>query len=191
MYYNPDSTAGGQIVYNKIPFELIYQASERTDDVKEFFEYIDSECKQYLIDKGTPDFESNCEELMKRALNVQGRTENAKIGLNGRWAATMEKMQKYALSQILFDRADAEQQAYIHYLKGKTPDIIIDLSYRKATRDGLLYALMETDLSVNQLKNLLRHECPLEACYKEWIKSDLSLDEVLKAFIQNCADNKF
>ena len=191
MYYNPDSTAGGQVVYNQIPFELIHQASERTDDVKGFFEYIDSECKQYLIDKGTPDFESSCEELMDRAGNVQGRTENANIGLNGRWTATMEKMQKYALSQILFDRADAEQQIYIHDLKEKAPDVIIDLSYRKAMRDELLHALKETDLSVNQLKNLLKHVYPLEACYNEWIKNDLSLNEVLKSSIQNCADNKF
>ena len=103
----------------------------------------------------------------------------------------MEKIQKYALSQILFDRADAEQQIYIHDLKEKAPDVIIDLSYRKAMRDELLHALKETDLSVNQLKNLLKHEYPLEACYNEWIKNDLSLNEVLKSSIQNCADNKF
>ena len=57
--------------------------------------------------------------------------------------------------------------------------------------DELLHALKETDLSVNQLKNLLKHEYPLEACYNEWIKNDLSLNEVLKSSIQNCADNKF
>ena len=30
-----------------------------------------------------------------------------------------------------------------------------------------------------------------QACYNEWIKNDLSLNEVLKSSIQNCADNKF
>lgn len=195
MYYNPDATAGGQVVYNTIPYELVHQATEQATNqesvVKDFFEQLDTGCKQYLIDKGTPEFEDACKELIERAGNVQGRTENANIGLNGRWTATMEKMQKYALSQILFDRADAEQQIYIHDLKEKAPDVIIDLSYRKAMRDELLHALKETDLSVNQLKNLLKHEYPLEACYNEWIKNDLSLNEVLKSSIQNCADNKF
>ena len=95
--------------------------------VKDFFEHLDTGCKQYLIDKGTPEFEDACKELIERAGNVQGRTENANIGLNGRWTATMEKMQKYALSQILFDRADAEQQTYIHDLKEKAPDVSSDL----------------------------------------------------------------
>ena len=195
MYYNPDATAGGQVVYNTIPYELVHQATEQATNkesvVKDFFEHLDTGCKQYLIDKGTPEFEDACKELIERAGNVQGRTENANIGLNGRWTATMEKMQKYALSQILLDRADAEQQIYIHDLKEKAPDVIIDLSYRKAMRDELLHALKESDLSVNQLKNLLKHEYPLEACYNEWIKNDLSLNEVLKSSIQNCADNKF
>ena len=154
MYYNPDATAGGQVVYNTIPYELVHQATEQATNqesvVKDFFEHLDTGCKQYLIDKGTPEFEDACKELIERAGNVQGRTENANIGLNGRWTATMEKIQKYALSQILFDRADAEQQIYIHDLKEKAPDVIIDLSYRKAMRDELLHALKETDLKIGR-----------------------------------------
>ena len=29
MYYNPDAKAGGQVVYNTIPYELIHQATEQ------------------------------------------------------------------------------------------------------------------------------------------------------------------
>ena len=97
MYYNPDATAGGQVVYNTIPYELVHQATEQATNqesvVKDFFEHLDTGCKQYLIDKGTPEFEDACKELIERAGNVQGRTENANIGLNGRWTATMEKIQ--------------------------------------------------------------------------------------------------
>ena len=102
-----------------------------------------------------------------------------------------KKMQKYAFSQILYNRADAEQQAYIRELRENSPNVIIDVAYQKAVRDELLYTLKETDLSVNQLKNLLKHEYPLEACYNEWVKNKLSMDEILEVSIHNCADNEF
>ena len=195
MYYNPDATAGGQVVYNTIPYELVHQATEQATNqesvVKDFFEHLDTGCKQYLIDKGTPEFEDACKELIDRANEIAGKPEGVKQGIDGRWFGTMEKMQKYAFSQILCDRAEAEQQAYIRDLREKSPDVIIDLSYRKAVRDELLCTLKETDLSVNQLKNLLKHEYPLEACYNEWIKNDLSMKEVLEVSVHNCADKEF
>ena len=195
MYYNPDATAGGQVVYNTIPYELVHQATEQATNqesvVKDFFEHLDTGCKQYLIDKGTPEFEDACKELIEGANEIAGKPEGVKQGIDGRWFGTMEKMQKYAFSQILCDRAEAEQQAYIRDLREKSPDVIIDLSYRKAVRDELLCTLKETDLSVNQLKNLLKHEYPLEACYNEWIKNDLSMKEVLEVSVHNCADKEF
>ena len=172
MYYNPDATE---------------QATNQESVVKDFFEHLDTGCKQYLIDKGTPEFEDACKELIERANEIAGKPEGVKQGIDGRWFGTMEKMQKYAFSQILCDRAEAEQQAYIRDLREKSPDVIIDLSYRKAVRDELLCTLKETDLSVNQLKNLLKHEYPLEACYNEWIKNDLSMKEVLKVSVHNSA----
>ena len=195
MYYNPDATAGGQVVYNTIPYELVHQATEQATNqesvVKDFFEHLDTGCKQYLIDKGTPEFEDACKELIERANEIAGKPEGVKQGIDGRWFGTMEKMQKYAFSQILCDRAEAEQQAYIRELRENSPNVIIDVSYQKAVRDELLYTLKETDLSVNQLKNLLKHEYPLEACYNEWIKNDLSMKEVLEVSVHNCADKEF
>ena len=195
MYYNPDATADGQVVYNTIPYELVHQATEQATNqesvVKDFFEHLDAGCKQYLIDKGDSEFENACKELIERANEIAGKPEGVKQGIDGRWFGTMEKMQKYAFSQILCDRAEAEQQAYIRDLREKSPNVIIDVSYQKAVRDELLYTLKETDLSVNQLKNLLKHEYPLEACYNEWVKNNLSMKEILEVSIQNCADNKF
>ena len=121
MYYNPDATAGGQVVYNTIPYELVHQATEQATNqesvVKDFFEHLDTGCKQYLIDKGTPEFEDACKELIERANEIAGKPEGVKQGIDGRWFGTMEKMQKYAFSQILCDRAEAEQQAYVRDLR--------------------------------------------------------------------------
>ena len=186
MYYNPDAKAGGQVVH-----QATEQATNQESVVKDFFEHLDAGCKQYLIDKGDSEFENACKELIERANEIAGKPEGVKQGIDGRWFGTMEKMQKYAFSQILCDRAEAEQQAYIRDLREKSPNVIIDVSYQKAVRDELLYTLKETDLSVNQLKNLLKHEYPLEACYNEWVKNNLSMKEILEVSIHNCADNEF
>jgi hypothetical protein len=52
LYYNPDSSAGGQYVENIFGFDLIREAAESND----FFDCIGERCKQYLIDVGTDDF---------------------------------------------------------------------------------------------------------------------------------------
>ena len=55
VYYNPDSVSGGQLVYNEFSFELISEASkEGASD--NFYDYLISRCKQYLIDIDTSEF---------------------------------------------------------------------------------------------------------------------------------------
>ena len=77
MYYNPDAKAGGQVVYNTIPYELVHQATEQATNqesvVKDFFEHLDAGCKQYLIDKGDSEFENACKELIERANEIAGK----------------------------------------------------------------------------------------------------------------------
>ena len=157
MYYNPDATAGGQVVYNTIPYELVHQATEQATNqesvVKDFFEHLDAGCKQYLIDKGeTQSLKMLAKNLLNVPMKLPANLRGVKQGIDGRWFGTMEKMQKYAFSQILCDRAEAEQQAYIRDLREKSPNVIIDVSYQKPFVMNCFYTLKETDLSVNQLK---------------------------------------
>lgn len=65
-----------------------------------------------MIDKGTPEFEDACKELIERAGNVQGRTENANIGLNGRWTATMEKFRNM-LCRRFYSTEQMQSNRYI------------------------------------------------------------------------------
>jgi hypothetical protein len=56
LYYNPDSSAGGQYVENIFGYDLIREAA----DAEDFFGCIGERCKQYLIDIGTdyfPDYD--------------------------------------------------------------------------------------------------------------------------------------
>jgi hypothetical protein len=57
VYYNPDSTAGGQIVYNEIGYDLIQEASKEAS-LEQFYDFLSSGCKQSLIDIDTPEFKS-------------------------------------------------------------------------------------------------------------------------------------
>lgn len=75
IYYNPDSTAGGQLVYNEIPYELIREAYTTVSSVEEFFEYLESSCKQYLTDIGTVDFSQSFWNFATSEADFEGRSE--------------------------------------------------------------------------------------------------------------------
>lgn len=55
VYYNPDSNAGGQFVYNSMSYNLIKEAS-KFKNKNEFFGYLGGCSKQTLVDIDTPDF---------------------------------------------------------------------------------------------------------------------------------------
>ena len=55
VYYNPDSNAGGQLVYNSISYDLVKEAS-KFKDKDEFFDYLGGCARQTLVDINTPDF---------------------------------------------------------------------------------------------------------------------------------------
>lgn len=80
VYYNPDSIDGGQIVYNEIPNDLIQEASKfKTKD--NFFEVIDSGCKQILIDISTPEFRENFKSYIDRKPDFEGINDKTMKGL--------------------------------------------------------------------------------------------------------------
>lgn len=75
VYYNPDVTAGGQLVYNEISHSIIWDAL--ADDMRcgSFFEYLGSECKQYLVDIGTEDFHDSFMDFVNNDAEFEGCTE--------------------------------------------------------------------------------------------------------------------
>lgn len=58
IYYNPDSVSEGQYVLLIFTTEDIIDASNLTNNKDDFFDYIQEYAKEYLIDRGTEDFES-------------------------------------------------------------------------------------------------------------------------------------
>lgn len=73
IYYNPDSTAGGQLVYNQYTFELISEASKEDTWIK-FYDHMNSNCKQYLVDIDSPKFLRSLLDFMEREPDYLGDT---------------------------------------------------------------------------------------------------------------------
>ena len=81
VYYNPDSTAGGQLVYNEISHEVIKDAAAHSRNAREFFEYIDSYGTVSLIDIDTPEFKPNFKSFIQRKADFENCTPKTMNGL--------------------------------------------------------------------------------------------------------------
>lgn len=57
IYYNPDSSAGGQFVENRITYRQVINAANNEVTDSGFFEYLENICSQFLIDIDSPEFE--------------------------------------------------------------------------------------------------------------------------------------
>ncbi len=58
IYFNPDADAGAQFVEQVYSYELVLRAYHASKNNEEFANIIDSECKTYLYDNGTPEYSS-------------------------------------------------------------------------------------------------------------------------------------
>ena len=63
IYINPDSSAGGQLVYNKYPYALIREAA-KTGNVEDFFQYLNDNCTQYSVDADNESFLDYAEDFI-------------------------------------------------------------------------------------------------------------------------------
>lgn len=89
------------------------------------------------------------------------------------------------LRDLLYEKMCNEQENFIEKLKHSTPEEIISASYEKVMRDDILMLFESDFLDVKQIKELLRLEYPLSACYNEWLKNDCSYMDML----QNTVDD--
>ncbi len=93
------------------------------------------------------------------------------------------------LRQRLYDKASAEQTAFIDKLKIMPPDAIIQSAYEKVIRDDILSAFEGEELPINHVKELLKQPFPLSACYDEWLSNDYSHMQDIRDTISELADS--
>ena len=89
------------------------------------------------------------------------------------------------LRDLLYEKMCNEQENFIEKLKYSTPEEIISASYEKVMRDDILMLFESDFLDVKQVKELLRLEYPLSACYNEWLKNDCSYMDMLQDTVDN------
>lgn len=69
IYYNPDSTAGGQFVCTYMSFDDIFDAMEQDNPL----EYLTEHCGQELLDRGAEGFDGVAEEFMSNSEDISSR----------------------------------------------------------------------------------------------------------------------
>jgi hypothetical protein len=77
VYYNPDSGDSGQLVYNEISFDILREAFEMRLPEPEFWDYIESEASQTLLDITSPDFLGEARRFIEVTCDHKGRDSDA------------------------------------------------------------------------------------------------------------------
>lgn len=72
VYYNPDSSAGGQLVYNYFSFDELFEAITKEDPL----EYLETFCKQELVDIDRPDFAVKARAFLENNEDFNSKDEN-------------------------------------------------------------------------------------------------------------------
>jgi hypothetical protein len=90
VYYNPDSDAGGQLVYNRISKGLPAEAFNHGTG-QEAWEHIDVCAKQYLLDIGSPDFMSAAIDFTENPGDFAGRSKETPDVLAERMGIAQEQ----------------------------------------------------------------------------------------------------
>lgn len=81
VYYNPDANSGGQLVYLEISNADIENASKECATKDDFFAYIESAARGYLVDIGTSAFMENAKSFINRKADFEGCTDKTMKGL--------------------------------------------------------------------------------------------------------------
>ena len=82
VYFNPDSNAGGQYVIMTLPYELISDAVEQTNDRESFFEFLEERASHTeLVDITDEDFRATMESYKNRPADFIGRSDGVMTSL--------------------------------------------------------------------------------------------------------------
>jgi len=82
VYFNPDSNVGGQYVIMTLPYELISDAVEQTNDTQSFFEYLEERASHTeLVDITDEDFRATMESYKNRTADFVGRSDEVMTSL--------------------------------------------------------------------------------------------------------------
>lgn len=88
---------------------------------------------------------------------------------------------------LLYEKVQAEYDAFIEELKRMTPEQVIDRAYEKVTKENMVMVIQENNLELSEAKALCREKYPLDRMYQEWLDTDVSEMQMLKDSIDDTA----
>ena len=88
---------------------------------------------------------------------------------------------------LLYEKVQAEYDAFIEELKRMTPEQVIDRAYEKVTKENMVTIIREENLTPAEAKALSREKYPLDRMYQEWLDTDVSEMQMLKDSIDDTA----
>ena len=90
-------------------------------------------------------------------------------------------------NELLYEKVQAEYDAFIEELKRMTPEQVIDRAYEKVTKENMVMVIQENNLEPSEAKALCREKYPLDRMYQEWLDTDVSEMQRLKDSIDDTA----
>lgn len=90
-------------------------------------------------------------------------------------------------NELLYEKVQAEYDAFIEELKQMTPEQVIDKAYEKVIKEDLVTEIQHGSLEQTEAKALYREKYPLDRMYQEWLDTDVSYMDLLKDSIDDTA----
>lgn len=103
----------------------------------------------------------------------------------------MEEQLKTEMEKLEYQlccKVEQELNDFKEELKSKTPEKIIENSYKLVCMECIEDYLTEKDYSKFEIKTLLKRTDLLEECYDDWLNCDGSLREILEYSVDNTID---
>lgn len=90
-------------------------------------------------------------------------------------------------NDLLYEKVQAEYDAFIEELKRITPEQVIERAYEKVTKENMVTIIQEKELTPSEAKALYREKYPLDRMYQEWLDTDVSEMQILRDSIDDTA----
>ena len=97
-------------------------------------------------------------------------------------------MKKESLNTKLYEKIFAEQEEYRCWLLEQPPSEILNHAYEYVMREDILLSLEYNDLSIEQVKALLKSPAVLTDVFKDWEKREVGHMEDIRETIENSAN---
>lgn len=124
-----------------------------------------------------------CWGILKSQIPQQKKYEKRKRGM----AVTDNEE---ALNLKLYEKVSAEMEAYEHELLAMLPEEILEHAYAYATKQDIVLALEEHDLSGKQAQALFRCDNALEAIFDRWEHTEMAYMDTIRDMISCTANEK-